>query len=236
MARYKIIVAYDGTDYYGWQFQPNKPTIVGDLQKSFERAFHQNIDIVGASRTDAGVHALGQVASFSTDFVLDGSVLYDVWQRQLPSALNIRSLEMIDDTFHPQRNVIQKTYYYHFFLQRPLPCNARYGWYYQHAINIDKLIDCLNIFIGTHDFRSFCTGYERENTVRTIDTITVDYVPLFKVYRIAIRGPGFLRYMIRRIVGASLLIASTDRFVDELKKALKQKADREINVSSFEKK
>jgi tRNA pseudouridine38-40 synthase len=223
MLRYKILVAYDGSDYYGWQWQPDRPTIVGVLQSSFTRAFYQNIHLVGASRTDTGVHALGQVAHFATDLPIDAITLHKVWQRQLPSTIVLRSLSSVDENFHSQRQVRQKTYYYHIFLQRPLPCSARYGWYYDVPIDLDALERCLMVFVGTHDFRSFCTGYEREDTIRTIDDIKLSYVPSMKAYRIVVRGPGFLRYMIRRIIGASVVIASTKRSINELTIALQEK-------------
>src|SRR4029079_13319538 len=120
---------YDGTDYFGWQIQSSKPTIAGTLQSSFKRVFQQEISIVGASRTDTGVHARGQVASFVSDIVIAPETMRVAWNKVLPPAIMIRSLEVVPDDFHPQRNVVNKTYHYHFFLERPLPQQARYGWY-----------------------------------------------------------------------------------------------------------
>ena len=224
MKKYKIIVSYDGTDYYGWQVQAGHPTVAGVLQDTFQEVFGTQIHIAGSSRTDAGVHALGQTAVFNTDLAIAPDQLHFAWQNILPPAILIRSIEEVPLDWNPRHNVKQKTYYYHFFQERPLPFGARYGWYYRYPVNIDKLKQALEVFVGTHDFRSFCTGDEYENTVRTIDAIDVEWIAEFNVYRISVKGPGFLRYMIRRIVGACLEVASRDTLtINDLKIALDQK-------------
>lgn len=221
MSAYKIVISYDGTDYHGWQIQPDALTITGVLQNTFKYVFKKEICVIGASRTDAGVHALGQIAKFHTDIMIEPEKLLWAWSNILPGDVLIRNLEYIPDDFHPQGNVKQKTYYYHIFLQKPLPMVARYGYWHKNIFKPDVLEHCLKVFIGTHDFRSFCTGYDQENTIRTIDDIELVYLRRFNVWRIKIKGPGFLRYMIRRIVGASLDIASRpNRSVQELKDAL----------------
>ncbi len=222
---YKMIVAYDGTDYHGWQQQQHCSSIAQTLQDYFKRIFNRSITVIGASRTDAGVHAAGQVVLFTTDLRIDLSAMEKAWNNILPPAILIRSISRVDDTFFPQRNVRQKIYHYHFFLERPLPFAARYGWYYRYPVSLEKLRDCLQAFVGTHDFRSFCTLEDKsKNTIRTIDSITVEYLPKFKVFRISVRGYSFLHYMIRRIVGAALEVASRD-YLDRsvLEKALAEK-------------
>lgn len=209
MNYYAMIIAYDGTDYCGWQLQPDCPTIVGAIQKTFIEVFKQPAVIVGASRTDAGVHALGQVAVCRTSLALDAERMRQALHNRLSTDILIRRLYAVDDSFHPQRNVEQKTYYYHFFVERPLPFLQRYGWYYRFPIDFEKLKECFSLLVGTHDFRSFCTGDEHfEGTVRTIDSISIDFLPRYQVYRIQVQGKSFLRYMIRRLVGACLEVAS----------------------------
>ena len=221
---YKIIIAYDGTNYCGWQAQPHVVTVAGVLEQRFAAVFKQKIKLLGASRTDAGVHALGQVARFTTDLTVSSEQLKNAWNNVLPADIVIRELTQVDDTFHPQHAVAQKTYYYHFFQQRPLPFVYRYGAYYKPHVNLEKLQECLSVFVGTHDFRSFCTGNDKENTIRTIDAITVCSFKRYKVYRITVKGPGFLRYMIRRIVGACLDSASSLELAKEdLRVALEAK-------------
>lgn len=220
MTQYKILVAYDGLDYHGWQVQPDKSTVAGTLEARFKAVFKKEIHLIGASRTDAGVHAFGQVASFSSDIAIESSRMHKAWNNLLPRDILVRKLEVTDSEFHPQRNVIQKTYYYHFFTKKPFPFLARYGYYRGMLFDFEKLQEGLQTFVGTHDFRSFCTGYEQESTIRRIDSMEVRYFKRYGIYRIEIKGPGFLRYMIRRIVGACLDIASTKRSLEELSIAL----------------
>lgn len=224
MQKYKLVIAYDGTDYCGWQWQPQVPTITGVLQDKFFQVFNKDIRIVGASRTDGGVHALGQVAHFHTDLVISIEKLKMAWNNLLPCSILIRDIKIVSPDFHPQAKVLEKTYFYHFFINRPVPFYSRYGLFYKLPINLDKLKQCLNLFIGTHDFRSFCTGYDQQSTIRTVNSIELSYIKKYSVYRITVKGPAFLRYMIRRIVGASLEVSShDDKDISLISKALEEK-------------
>ena len=100
----------------------------------------------------------------------------------------------------------EKTYHYYFSLVQPLPFWQRYCYFVQRKIDLEKLKDALQVFVGTHDFRSFCTGYEMTTTIRTIKSINLEFVEQYQAYKITFKGSGFLRYMIRRIVGACLEI------------------------------
>ncbi len=222
--RYKLVVAYDGTGYNGWQVQPDAPSIAQTMQDTYARIFNQKVTLVGASRTDAGVHALGQTAVFSTNLMIDNNKMMQAWNDALPPTIVIRSLEQASNDFHPIYGVKQKVYWYHFFLERPLPFIERYGWFYRHAVDKERLQKALSVFVGTHDFRSFCTGTDMgKNTVRIIDSIDVTQEQ-FGAWRITVKGPGFLRHMIRRIVGACLASASRDDLSpDDLKAILEEK-------------
>ena len=209
MKIYKLIIAYDGSDYSGWQAQDHKPSVATALNQAFKKVFKSDMRILGASRTDAGVHALGQVARIKTDLALSAEKLKWAWSNALPADISIRSLEQTDDIFNPFCNVIQKIYHYHFFTERPLPFIQRYGYFYPYKIDLDLLNTALQTFVGTHDFASFRSSEDvRENTIRTIDAISLEYVPRYKAYRITVIGQKFLRHMIRRIVGASLHVAT----------------------------
>lgn len=205
---YKLIISYDGTDYAGWQSQGDGSTVSEALIKSFVDVFKSQPSLRGVSRTDAGVHAMGQVALLKTSVSIDPGKLAFAWNNRLPKSIVVRSAKLVDSNFKLHAKVVEKTYYYHFFTARPQPFMARYGWYFQKPLDLDKLKTALQIFVGTHDFRSFCTGYDWDDTVRTIHSIDLAYFNQYKMYRIVIKGPRFLRYMIRRIVGASLQIAS----------------------------
>ncbi len=231
---FKIVVAYEGTDFNGWQVQPNAPSITQALQNAFAQHFDRKIKITGASRTDAGVHAIGQIATFSTDLDIDHQKLLSAWNDALPPTIVVRSLEQVADDFHPIYGVEEKTYWYHFFLNRPLPFVERYGWFFRRNLDLEKLEQALRIFVGTHDFRSFCTGTDMgENTVRTITHISLERFEQFGAWRIVVKGPGFMRHMIRRVVGAAMQIASKDGInIDYLADVLAQKNPRQTLVNA----
>jgi tRNA pseudouridine38-40 synthase len=233
MAVYKMIVAYKGTAYYGWQRQPDVVTVVSMLEQCFLSVFKQKISISGASRTDAGVHALGQVASFALDTQIAPESLLFAWNNALPADIVIKALSYVPDSFNPRHNVVQKTYHYLVFLEQPMPLFEHCGWYYSRDVDIDLLYQALQVFVGTHDFRSFCTGYDMESTIRRIDSIDLEFDAYLQGYKIIIKGPGFLRYMIRRIVGACLAVASKKQFVvQDLIQALEDKNPAQILPNS----
>lgn len=223
--QFKIIVAYDGTEYYGWQVQRLSPTVAQTLRDTYLKIFNQTIHFRVASRTDAGVHAHGQVATFATEINADGPTIMRAWNNLLPQSIVIRSIEQVPLGFNPHAQVLNKTYWYHVFTERPLPFFARYGWHYRFKFDPDKLARSLNVFLGTHNFRSFSTGNDRgEDTIRTINRVDVTFVPEINAYRIAISGPKFLYYMVRRIVGASLHVASSKTLHEDfIKKILEAK-------------
>jgi len=206
LKRYKVIIAYDGTDYYGWQQQKYEKTVAGVLRQSFKRVFKKDIKFAAASRTDAGVHAIGQVATFLCDFVIDPVKLVAAWNSKLPISILIRSAEEVPLSFNPHNNVIEKEYQYRFSLVRQLPEHARFITYYDWPVDVQKLQEGLSLFVGKHDFRSFCCSEYLGDTVRTINEILLERAG--DVYTVTFRGPGFLRHMIRRIVGACLMVAS----------------------------
>lgn len=212
MKNYSFVVSYDGTDYFGWQEQKKLPTVTSALKKAFTFAFERKITLLGASRTDAGVHAKGQVGWFKTDLNLSAEKIMWVWNNVLPDDIRIDSLKEVDISFHPYYNVNQKVYHYHFFTDRPSPFVQRYGWNYPYQLDHAKLNEALQFFVGTHDFCSFRNAEDdRENTIRTIDAIDLSYIDEWNAYRITVKGQKFMRHMIRRIVGASLAVATKEQ-------------------------
>lgn len=223
---YQLCVAYDGTKYAGWQQQAECKTVLGAIEDPCRRIFRgTNIHFLGASRTDAGVHALGQVVRCITSLNLAGDDFARILNNSLPTDIHIRKVILAPEDFHPQANVVQKTYYYHIFTQRPLPFVARYGWHYRYPLDVDKLRQALQVFVGTHDFAAFyCAEDKRTDTMRTIDSISVTYMHRWHAYRITVKGHSFLRHMIRRIIGAAVQVASNPHHsVDLIQKALFEK-------------
>lgn len=224
---YTVVIAYDGTDFAGWQVQKNKKSIANCIENRFFDVFKHKITLIGSSRTDAGAHAYGQVATFTTCLPLEAHKIKRILSRSLPPSITIRSLEECSPTFHPRYDVEKKTYWYHLFFEQPMPWLQRYGYYVNQPCDSASLQQALQIFVGTHDFRSFCSGYDSRSTVRTIDTITVERNEQWHAQRITITGNGFLRYMVRRIIGASLYVAQKKLDPSWLKKILEQKNPRQ---------
>ena len=140
MTAYKIIVAYQGTQYAGWQMQHHVLAIANLLQNTFFTVLKKNIHLLGASRTDAGVHAHGQVANFTTDLAIPTKKILFAWNNVLPNDVIIRSLEEVSSSFNPRYDVEQKTYWYHFFLEQPLPPFNQYGYYIKQPLDLILLI------------------------------------------------------------------------------------------------
>jgi len=213
MHTYKVVLAYDGTDFAGWQRQPTGGSVEQALQGAFVTKFNSDVQLTAASRTDAGVHALGQVVRCQAVASFDAQALQRAWNHALPGSILIRSCTSVSEEFHPRCNVRSKTYCYHFFTKQPLPFFVRYGWYCERRVDLDKLQQALNVFEGTHDFRAFCK--ERDvcgSTIRTVSSVGLEYFRRFGVYRIQVTGPGFMRHMVRRLVGAALFVATRQEF------------------------
>lgn len=235
MQKYKIIIAYDGTDFHGWQIQPKAITVTSCLEKTFKRVFKKEISIFGASRTDSGVHALGQVAQFTTDVDIDLEILREAWNESLPISILIRSIEKVPGSFHPCHNVKQKVYLYHLFLKRPLPHLARYGWFYRfvHLVDWTKFEQGLSLYVGTHDFASFCKNDDEKDTMRTIDSIKTRRILGGSVLQIEVRGKSFLRFQIRRMIGYALDVARRKDFsVDYLQNVLESRNPQQTLVKA----
>lgn len=209
MKPYKIVVAYDGTAYHGWQEQADQATVAGTLQHVFKKVFGHEIKTVGASRTDAGVHAHAQVARFYTDLSINCELMLRSWNGALPQDISLLSLEHSPKGFHPQHNIKRKIYRYYISPSRPLPLVARYVHFCPYTMSWDIFKQALSLFIGEHDFNAFCTGECSKGTVCRVDSITVTFDQKFNAYCVEVIGTRFLHHMIRRIVGAALKVATS---------------------------
>jgi tRNA pseudouridine38-40 synthase len=219
--RYRFVVAYDGTNYSGWQEQKDQPSVAGTMQDVFYRVFRSSIKVVGTSRTDAGVHALGQIGRFHYEQDIDPEQIKKAWNAALPRDIHVRSIERSPTTFHPHHHVAYKEYWYHIFLDRPLPFFARYGHWVRKSFDIEQFRHVLLQFQGTHDFALFSADAGGIDTVCTISSISCIYVPAYQAYRILIKGNRFRQHMVRRIVGAALAITcNVDRSIGDIQMAL----------------
>ena len=238
LAYYKLIVAYNGANFYGWQEQPKNRTIQGVLKSTFKNIFNANCSIVGASRTDTGVHANYQTVRINTKINIDPKRLKFAWSNALPSDISIKSLEKLEDSsqFHPQHNILEKTYHYDFYLGQSDPFFNITALHWTWNINLEKLENALKCFVGKKDFRSFCSSQENtKDTVRTINSIyfyNVKRTEYSQLYRIKFKGKSFLHNMIRRIVGACLEAATKNLSLDVLQKALEEKNPRQALLNA----
>ena len=197
-------VSYDGSFYSGWQFQPNHPTVQGELENTLKRLYRGlSIKTVGSSRTDTGVHALAFAASYLLPEMPSIPVerLQTVLNRQLPSAIRIRSVREVPVSFHVRYDTVGKAYTYLLNRGECTPFNARYSWPMYRSINVDAIRMAGQHLVGTYDFSSFVVERSQiDNAVRTI--YAVDVQEFGPYVALTFRGNGFLYKMIRCIVGA----------------------------------
>ena len=201
MKRVKLTVAYDGTNYCGWQVQPNGITVQEVLNQCLSEFTGENIETIGASRTDAGVHALGNVAVFDTEMRMPGDKFSFALNQRLPEDIRIQKSEEVDADFHPRYVKSQKTYV---------------------PLDVDKMKEAASYLIGEHDFKSFCgTGAQVKTTVRTVKEIQIEK----SGDRITIRitGEGFLYNMVRIIAGTLMDIGGGLYPPEKMKEILEAK-------------
>lgn len=175
MKNIKLVVAYDGTNYSGWQIQPNAITIEQLLDKAINSLTGENIHVTGASRTDAGVHAMGNVAVFKTNSTIPGRRWAYAINRFLPDDIVVQASWEVEKNFHPRHCNTVKTYEYKILnTPFPFPKERNYSWHVSHDLNINKMKEAAQILIGEHDFKSFCcVRTQTESTVRHIYSIEI---------------------------------------------------------------
>jgi tRNA pseudouridine38-40 synthase len=211
MRHFKVTIAYDGTDYHGWQIQANKPTIQGEIVRVLRTLTQENSVLHGSGRTDAGVHALGQVASFRTQSGLSAEEFQRALNALLPPAIRILSAEEVGPDFHARWSARGKTYRYRLYRGKVVPPMIwRYVLHYPFPLDEDKMRDAAARFVGQHDFASFAasTGSEDDDkersTVREIYSAELARTADNQELVFTVRGRSFLRYMVRKMVGTLL--------------------------------
>ncbi|HSB11087.1 MAG TPA: tRNA pseudouridine(38-40) synthase TruA [Blastocatellia bacterium] len=201
MSNIKITIQYDGTNYHGWQIQPNRRTIQGELTRVLSLLAHHPVTIYGAGRTDAGVHAEGQVANFFTERDGDIQQLRDAINGNLDRDIRVVRAEPASDAFNARRSAIEKIYRYRICKDEVVsPFVYRYVYHYRARLDTDLMRLAASELIGTHDFTAFTVAHaDTEDRVRTLTRLAVDESA--SEIAIIVAGGGFLRYMVRTIVG-----------------------------------
>lgn len=206
MKRIKLVIAYDGTHYCGWQLQPGQPTIEAEINKALSELLREDITVIGASRTDSGVHALGNVAVFDTESAIHAEKICLALNVRLPEDIRVQSSEEVPADFHPRRCVSRKTYEYHILNRKiAIPTERLYHTFIYYPLDIKRMQEAARYLVGEHDFKSFCSVKTQvTDTVRTIYRLEVNR--LGDIITISVTGSGFLYNMVRIIAGTLIEI------------------------------
>ena len=220
---YKMILEYDGTSYKGWQKQGNtERTIQGKLEELLKKLTGEDTEVAGSGRTDAGVHALGQVANFRLKEYREPEELLEEMNRYLPQDIRVLELKTASERFHSRLNALRKTYVYRIDRgDKPSVFYRKYRLAYGGPLDVERMKEAAACLLGTHDFKSFCANKRmKKSTVRCIHEIRIEEQQ--EVLSIYITGNGFLHHMVRIIVGTLLEVGSGEKPAACVQEALDQ--------------
>nr|HID57741.1 tRNA pseudouridine(38-40) synthase TruA [Desulfobacterales bacterium] len=229
----KITVEYDGTAYHGWQRQKELPTVQGSIETAIHTMTGETVSLIGAGRTDAGVHALNQVANFRIKSRLTPDVFFKGLNSLLPPDIVIKRCEEVDESFHSRFDAKSKVYHYRILNRAaPIAISRQYVWHIWKPLDLDAIEDSLPFLTGRHDFSAFeGSGSERKSPIRTVHNIDMriiddDYL-IF-----SIEADGFLKFMVRNIVGTLVYVGLGKIKPSEIKGILESKDRRRAGVTA----
>ncbi|MBR4026035.1 MAG: tRNA pseudouridine(38-40) synthase TruA [Lachnospiraceae bacterium] len=224
MKNYKIIIQYDGTRYKGWQVQKSTDmTIQGKLQAVLEQLVQYPVEVIGSGRTDAGVHAIGQVANFHLKEGFSNEEILEYLNQYLPMDIAVTDIEEVEERFHSRYHATSKTYVYRIHTSTiPNVFERKYMYTYTETLDIEKMKEAAAYLIGTHDFLAFCGNKKmKKSTVRTITDITIEKSD--SELQLSFTGDGFLQNMIRIITGTLIEVGSGRKSPYEVREILEKK-------------
>lgn len=232
MKRIKLTVAYDGTDYCGWQIQKNGVTVEEVLNRALSRLTGEKITVIGASRTDAGVHARGNVAVFDTDTRIPAERIAYAVNALLPEDVVVVRAEEVPAGWHPRKCVSVKTYEYRILNREfPDPVRRRDTYFVSFPLDLDRMRQAAGYLKGTHDFKSFCSAQTSvEDTVRTIYSLDVEKAG--DLFTVRVRGNGFLYNMVRIIAGTLAGVGRGYFEPEEVERMLEEKDRTKAGVTA----
>ncbi len=217
----KLIIAYDGTTFFGWQRQKDKPTIQGTIEEKIATMVGEPVSLIGAGRTDAGVHALHQVANFRISSPLTPPIFFKALNSLLPPTIIIKEAGYVPIDFHARYDAKSKVYEYR-ILNEDLhsPFLRHYAWQISRSLDVSVMKECLQIIRGAHDFSSFCSpGDGKINPVRTVIQAELE-IEKSDLLTFILEANGFLRYMVRNLIGTIVRVGlgrlSVDGFAEIL--------------------
>ncbi len=223
---YRLLIQYDGTDFHGWQVQVDQRTVQGELERVLSLLENAEVHVAGSGRTDAGVHAEGQVANVKLERLFKSEKLRAAINGNLRSDARVLSVEEVPDDFHARFSAKGKTYVYR-ILNSPVisPFWARYAHHESRPLDVARMNKSARIFLGEHDWTAFSNAKsDSENKVRTIDGITVeskwDERSNAAMIELRVTGNGFLRYMVRSIAGTLLEVGRGERDSESIEQAI----------------
>lgn len=226
--RVMLVIAYDGTDYCGWQVQPNGVTVQQKINEALSDLFQEEVAVVGASRTDAGVHSLGNVAIFDTDSKMPADKICFALNQRLPDDIVVQSSKQVEDDWHPRYAKGVKTYEYR-ILNRKMadPTRRRDTYHYYYDLDVDKMNEAAGFLVGEHDFTSFsAVNAQVKSRVRCIYSATVTKTD--DIITIRVSGNGFLYNMVRIIAGTLIKVGAKEFSPEYIKEILAGK-NRELS-------
>jgi tRNA pseudouridine38-40 synthase len=228
MRNFKMIVEYDGAAYCGWQRQPNGVSIQQILEEAVGRITSGKVTLIGSGRTDAGVHAINQAANFKSPTLLPAEKIFRGVNSVLPPDVVVKMIKEVPIDFHAQRDVKSKIYVYRICNQSLRPALGRdYCWFIRYPLDLEKMREAASYLVGTHDFSCFCaTGTDVKDRIRTLTEIGIETRPN-SLIEITVEAKGFLKYMVRNIVGTLVEVARGKRQPDDMKEIIDSR-DRNI--------
>lgn len=232
MKRIKLTVAYDGTDYCGWQIQPNGITVEEVLNRNLSELTGEEITVIGASRTDSGVHAQGNVAVFDSDTTIPPERIAYAVNRKLPEDIVVIRSEEVPGDWHPRYQETEKTYEYHILnREMPDPVRRRDTYFVSYPLDLEAMRRAAAYLKGEHDFRSFCNIHtDVQDTARTI--YDLDIIRSGDLVTVRIRGNGFLYNMVRIIVGTLVRVGRGFYSPGQVKEILEAKERTSAGVTA----
>ena len=202
--RYLLTISYDGSDFYGFQRQTNLVTIQGEIEKALKTILQEDVELVASGRTDAGVHAIGQVAHFdTTKQILDDNKFVYSLNSLLPKSIDILKMEHVSDDFHARYSVHEKTYIYKIYLSKTNePLKRKYYHICSYNLNVENMKEAIKAIIGEHDFKAFCVENPQiKSTIRTMYDAHIEVLDDGKELDIYLTANGFLHNEVRSIAG-----------------------------------
>lgn len=220
MQNFKLTIQYDGTNYHGWQMQANARTIQGELTRVVSILDHRAVTIYGAGRTDAGVHAEAQIANFFAEREFEPRLLRDAINGNLENDIRVLDVEPVPDSFNARFSAVQKTYLYRIWTADVLsPFLCRYVYHYRGELDTEKMQRASESLLGRHDFTAFTVASsDAEDHIRTLICLKFEQQP--NEISIFVTADGFLRYMVRTIVGTLVDVGRGKRTVASVVEAL----------------